>query len=47
MVRNGYAVAYVKYSKKYLFQENLARKENLGIWNGEFQMPWDWRRANK
>ncbi len=47
IVRNGYAVAYVKYSKKYLSQENLARKENLGLWKGEFEMPWNWRKVNR
>ena len=28
MVRNGYAVAYKKYSKKFVSQENLAKKIN-------------------
>ena len=47
LVRNGYSVAYVKYSKKYLAAQNLARKENKGIWKGVFEMPWDWRKKNK
>ena len=46
MVRNGYAVAYRKYSKKYIAQENLAKKENLGLWSGTFDMPWDYRKKN-
>ena len=39
MVRNGYAVAYKKYSRKYLTFENLAKDDKLGIWIGSFQMP--------
>mgnify|MGYP001360713205 FL=1 len=46
MVRNGYAVAYKKYSRKYLTFENLAKDDKLGIWIGSFQMPWEWRREN-
>ncbi len=46
MVRNGYAVAYKKYSKKYTIQQLEAKKDNLGIWQGKFQMPWDWRKRN-
>ena len=44
MVRNGYAVAYKKYSKKFVAIENIARKEKLGLWSGNFEMPWDWRK---
>ena len=46
MVRNGHAVAYRKYSKKYLAAENLARNEKLGLWSGTFKMPWEWRKGN-
>ena len=46
MVRNGYAVAYIKYSKKFISQENIARKEKFGLWAGVFEMPWDWRKNN-
>ena len=46
MVRNGYAVAYKKYSKKYLASEDLAKKDKLGLWIGSFQMPWEWRKEN-
>ena len=33
MVRNGYAVAYRKYSKKFVSQEIFAKKEKLGLWS--------------
>ena len=46
MVLNGYAVAYRKYSKKFVAQENLAKKEKLGLWSGTFEMPWEWRKKN-
>ena len=46
MVRNGYAVAYKKYSKKYLVSEDLAKNDKLGLWIGSFQMPWEWRKEN-
>ena len=44
MVRTGHAVAYKKYSKKFVAQENIAKKEKLGLWSGTFEMPWDWRK---
>ena len=37
MVRNGYAVAYQKYSKRYVNAEIEAKKDNLGLWNGKFR----------
>ena len=46
MVRNGYAVAYRKYSKKFVSQEIFARKEKVGLWSGTFTMPWDYRKNN-
>ena len=46
LVSNGYAVAYKKYSKKFIPQENLAKKEKLGLWAGTFDMPWEWRKKN-
>ena len=47
MVITGNAVAYKKYSKKYLDSENSAKESKIGIWRGEFDMPWDWRRKYK
>ena len=46
MVSNGYAVAYRKYSKKYVSNEINAKNNKLGIWQGKFEMPWDYRRQN-
>ena len=47
MVKNGHAVAYLKYSKKFVAQENQAKKNKLGVWQGPFVNPWEWRKKNK
>ena len=44
MVKNGHAVAYKKYSKKYELQEQYAKENKLGIWEGSFIEPEKWRR---
>ena len=46
MVRNGYAVAYKRYSKDYVRDENYAKENRLGIWEGSFTMPEKWRKLN-
>ena len=46
MVAEGQAVAYRKYSKKYVGAEGLAEAAELGLWSTEFEMPWDYRRAH-
>ena len=47
MVKNGWALAYVKYSKKYLKEQRYAKEKGLGIWKGQFVAPWDWRRGKR
>ena len=46
-VRQGWAVAYRRYSRDYAAEEDGARRTARGIWAGEFLMPWDWRRQNR
>ncbi len=46
MVRNGYAVAYRRYSKEYVKDEKYAKKNKLGIWEGSFTRPEKWRKLN-
>ena len=46
LVKNGYAIAYKKYSKKYISEEHHAKKNKLGIWQGTFQNPEEWRKKN-
>ena len=46
MVRNGHAVAYKRYSKKYIPDEDFARENKLGLWQGKFLRPEKWRKLN-
>ena len=45
MVKNGYAWAYRKFSKKYTAHESKAKSQKLGLWQDkEPAPPWEWRR---
>ena len=46
MVRNGHAVAYKRYSKKYINEELYAKENKLGLWSGSFLQPEKWRKLN-
>jgi endonuclease YncB( thermonuclease family) len=46
MVREGWALAYVKYSSAYVAFEDEARTHQRGLWQGAFIAPWDWRHRN-
>ena len=46
MVRNGYAIAYRRYSKKYVPDEEFAKENKLGLWQGKFMSPEKWRKLN-
>jgi len=47
MVKNGFAFDYPRYSKKkYLKEQEYAKKNNRGLWNMKFEYPWDFRRNN-
>jgi endonuclease YncB( thermonuclease family) len=45
MVREGYAVAYTQYSKDFIEDEKYAKKNKLGIWSMNFQMPPAYRKS--
>lgn len=47
MVRNGWALAYRRYSTEYVPEEQQAKAEKAGIWRGRFVPPWDWRRGER
>lgn len=47
MVRNGWALAYVQYSRDYVLEEQAAAQEQRGIWRYEFEAPWDYREAGR
>ena len=44
MVENGWAIAYREYSTEYVQAEQRARSRKLGIWEGRFTSPDEWRR---
>jgi endonuclease YncB( thermonuclease family) len=44
MVLDGWAVAFRRYSRDYVADEDRARSAGRGLWRGTFDMPWDWRR---
>ena len=43
MVQDGWALAFVKYSDRYIAQEEEARAARAGIWQWQFSKPWEWR----
>ena len=47
LVYEGLALAYRKYSKQYVPEEDKARARKRGMWAGEFVAPWDWRRGER
>ena len=44
MVRDGWAVAFVRYSRHYVADEQAARSARRGLWQGRFITPEVWRR---
>ena len=47
MVRDGWALAFVRYSKRYVEDEAAARTVNAGMWMGTFVEPWNYRRSKR
>ena len=47
MVRNGWAIAYRKYSNVYVADETFAKENKLGIWVGNFIEPYKWRKEKR
>ena len=44
LVRQGHALAYRRYSRAYVCDEEVARRNRRGMWNGAFVPPWAWRK---
>ena len=44
LVREGFAFAYTKYSKKFVEDEQFAIKNKSGMWSMDFIFPWDFRK---
>ena len=47
MVKSGWALAYRRYSKNYVGHEQGALASRLGLWQGTFVKPWEWRRGKR
>ena len=47
MVSNGWDLAYRKYSADVVDDEAVAEKARVGLWRGEFEKPWEWRRSKR
>lgn len=43
LVKEGWALAFRRYSKVYVPDEDEARRAKRGLWGGAFVAPWDWR----
>jgi endonuclease YncB( thermonuclease family) len=44
MVRDGFALAFRRYSDRYAPAEETARAARVGLWSGTFTEPWEHRR---
>ena len=47
MVREGHALAFRRYSLIYVPDEEAAQAAGVGLWQGRFVAPWDWRRGER
>jgi len=47
LVRSGWALAYDRFSHDYDAEQKEAREAKVGMWQGAFIAPWDWRVRNK
>ena len=47
LVKSGWALSYVRFSRLYDADEKAAREAKVGLWTGAFLAPWDWRVRNK
>jgi endonuclease YncB( thermonuclease family) len=43
LVREGFGLAFIRYSNAYVAEESNARSAQKGMWAGAFIAPWDWR----
>jgi endonuclease YncB( thermonuclease family) len=43
LVANGWALSFVQFSRAYDADQKVASDGKLGLWEGAFIAPWDWR----
>ena len=49
LISSGYYLfisEYFNISEKYIFEEEIAKKNKKGIWQGNFMEPYVWRKNN-
>ncbi len=47
LVREGWALAYRRYSTDYVADERAAKAAGRGVWSTTFTPPWDWRAEHR
>ena len=47
MIISGWAIAYRYYSKDFIKEEKIAKRNKIGIWRGSFEKPYIYRKKNK
>lgn len=47
LVQQGYALAYRRFTTKFIQDEQTAKAEARGIWQSQFIAPWLWRQQNR
>jgi endonuclease YncB( thermonuclease family) len=45
LVAEGAAMAYRHFSRDYIDEEDRARAAHVGLWQGQFEAPWDYRHS--
>ncbi len=44
MISSGMAIVYKKYSNDFIKAETKAKALRIGLWQGKFMKPWNWRK---
>ena len=44
LVAQGWAIAYLRYDDRYIDAQTMAKRQRVGLWQGEFQSPENFRR---
>ena len=47
LVASGHALAFRRYSRRYVSEEDAARSAGVGIHAGRYVRPWQWRRGQR
>lgn len=44
---NGRMLDFRRYTRAYLDGEKEAKRKKVGLWRGDFEPPWEWRRSTQ